>query len=52
MTSQTAAGTAAAQQQEIWTYSGTRSSTGARLNPVHVSLGTPTPHQGCRRLDW
>lgn len=29
-------------QQEIWTYSGTLSASGVRLNPVHVSLGTPT----------
>ena len=32
--------------QKIWTYSGTISANGVRLNPVHVSMGTPTPLDG------
>ena len=32
--------------QKIWTYSGTISANGVRLNPVHVSMGIPTPLDG------
>jgi trimeric autotransporter adhesin len=42
-----AAGAAAsATPTEIWTYSGTITTTGVRMNPVHIGSGTPTPLDG------